>query len=103
MYRTCTCEDYPCCGHGTINTTTDKYQSFEGDSDMTERAREFLSECEGIKNPTRIINTAGCFDSYEDMIEFITECEKQHACELIIDTLNDALEETDWSVDSFDY
>jgi hypothetical protein len=82
---------------------TENYQSFEGGSDMTERAREFLSECQGKKDSVFIVNSAGCFDSYADMTEFITECDKQGASEHIIDVLNDALEETDWSVDSFDY
>jgi len=70
---------------------------------MTKRAREFLSECQGKKDSVFIVNSAGCFDTWNDMTDFIIECDKQGATEHIIDVLNDAQQDTDWSVDSFDY
>jgi len=70
---------------------------------MTERAREFLTKCIGNKNSDDIVNLAGCFDTWGDMTEFITECDRQGATERIVDILNDAQQETEWCADLVDY
>jgi len=86
-----------------IDTMDENYQSYAINNDMIDRVKVFLSECQGKKDSVYIVNSAGCFDTWDDMTEFITECDRQGATEHIIDVLNDAQQETEWCGDLVDY